>query len=789
MQGPAAQPPARYSDRFPAAAGGDEGGPNIRRYIAALLRYKWLVIAGIALGLGGGYMAGKSVTARYTAQATIWIETGGGRRGQGDVAPIQQGSLLDSQGWVELMRSFVVLDHVVRNVGLFVTFPAQDSLAFRNFNLKSQFRPGDYRLEVENAGRSFTLKTAERVHVQRGAVGDSVGTELGFEWVPPQGTLRPGSRISFSVRPPRDAALQLQRDLRVEIDRNGNFLRMNLAGQNPTLIAKTVNTTAERYIEIAAELKREKLTELTKILEDQLNTAYRNLRDAEVALESFRVRTITLPTEHGIPVAAGVEQTRAPAFSAFFEAKVEEEQLRRDRESIERVLATVPDSGLVGDALMVVGAVQRSPDLGGALRELTERQAELRSLRYRYSDEHPQIQRLAEEVGQLERREVPLLARTLIREIQAQEATLAARVASGARELREIPTRAIEETRLRREVAIAERLYTTLQSRYEEARLAEASTVPDVRILDAAVVPRRPMASTAQRLSMMIVLAGVGLGVGGAILLDRLDRRVRYPEQVSDELGLTILGAIPQVKGAGNGKGLKGDDALQIVEALRGVRMGLANAYGAAGPMTVTITSPGPGDGKSFVSSNLALAFADSGIKTLLIDGDTRRGELHRLFNVSRKPGLLDLLDGAAPRERVVQSTRYPNLDFIGAGTRSQRGPELLQSPLLTKLLVSLRSTYSVILVDSPPLNSGIDPFVLGTATGNLLLILRSGVTDRDLAGAKLDVLDRLPVRILGAILNDVRPGGVDRYYGYQYYVKGYEARDEEPAGGKKLPA
>ena len=115
------------------------------------------------------------------------------------------------------------------------------------------------------------------------------------------------------------------------------------------------------------------------------------------------------------------------------------------------------------------------------------------------------------------------------------------------------------------------------------------------------------------------------------------------------------------------------------------------------------------------------------------------------------------------------------------------RGPELLGSAGMPRLLTALRSTYDVILVDSAPLAAGVDPYALGAATGNVLLVLRTGVTDRSLAEAKVEVLHRLPLRVLGAILNDVRPGSAYSYYSYS--LEGYEVRDEDPEGkaGKML--
>jgi len=203
-----------------------------------------------------------------------------------------------------------------------------------------------------------------------------------------------------------------------------------------------------------------------------------------------------------------------------------------------------------------------------------------------------------------------------------------------------------------------------------------------------------------------------------------------------------------------------------VVGALRGLRLRLSNA-GGSGPLLVTVTSPGVGEGKSFLSCNLALAFADAGYRTLLIDGDVRRGGQHRMLGLHREPGLIDFLAGDLPFETVVQATRHPGLSFIGCGARRASAPELLSSDVMTDLIDRVRAECGVVLVDSPPLAVGVDPYVLATRTGNVLIVLRAGVSDLDMAAAKLDVLDTLPVRVLGAVLNDVRPYGAYRYYTY----------------------
>ncbi len=757
----------------------DNPGFDLRRYWSAILRYRWWVLLGTGLGLAGGFVAGRQLSPQYSVQATVWIDAPSKRQQDASRGPIQQGQLVEAYAWVNLLRSYAVLDEVVRQLRLYIApGSAADKLALASFDVAAQFRPGSYRLAVAKDGNSFTLMGAGGIVLQRGVPGDAVGSALGFRWTPPRTALPPGVTVSFSLVTPRDAAQGLAEGLGVRLDEAGTFMRLELAGTDPYAIAATLNAVTQRLVVVAAELKRVKLKELTRILNEQLTTAARNLHDADAALESFRVKTIILPSEQSTPVAPGLEATRGPAFKNFFEMRIEREQLRRDGEAVRRVLAQVPDSGLAVGGLEVIGTVQRSSELTEALRELTTKQAELRALRYRYTEEHQAVRRFEADIATLQRRTIPALAGVLLEQVGTRERVLDSLVRSAGHELQLIPQRAVEEARLRREVAIAENLYTTLQQRYEEAQLAEASTIPDVQVLDAAIAPHQPTRNAAPRLLLLGVFSGFGLSLMGAILIDRFDRRFRYPPQVTREMGLPILGAVPQIRRGRHE--VDGDDTRQVVEALRTLRLNLIHAYGGVGPLVFTITSPGPGDGKSFLSGNLARAFADAGPRTLLIDGDTRRGVLHRVLKLARKPGLTDHLAGVAPLDAIVQHTDHPGLDFIGSGTRKEDAPELLASPAMEELITSARASYRVILVDSPPLSAAGDPFLLATVTRNLVMVLRAGTTDRHLALAKLDLLDRLPVRVLGAVLNDVVPEGAYRYYRYS---AGYAAEDE---GGKQ---
>ena len=289
----------------------------------------------------------------------------------------------------------------------------------------------------------------------------------------------------------------------------------------------------------------------------------------------------------------------------------------------------------------------------------------------------------------------------------------------------------------------------------------------------------------------MGVAGSVGFALLLAILLDRLDKRFRYPEQATDDLGLTILGAVPGIRRQRGGGVMAAAEQAQIIEAFRSVRLNLAHSFPPGEPIVVTVSSPSPGDGKSLIAANLAISFAEAGYQTLLLDGDIRRGDLFRMFGAEKRPGLLDYLEDSVPVERLLAATTHQRLTLIPCGGHNHRGPELLGSGRMQELMSLLRARFQVILVDSPPLGAGIDPFVLGTVTGSMLIVLRAGETDRQLARAKLQLLGRLPTRMIGAVLNHIDVGhGSYKYYAYEYtYSCAGWARDVAGATGSARPA
>jgi polysaccharide biosynthesis transport protein len=769
---------ARSADRWSAASPSE---PLVRvswaRYAAALRRYKWLVLVVILVGATLGFAATRLLQPEYEVHSTLWISSGDSPDERDRAAPIRAGELMRQTAWPDLLTSFAILERVARRMSLHVQPKPSDATMFSQFATDSRFRPGKYKLKVDESGRQYKLTTDDGAQLASGVVGDSIGRSLGFLWQPPAALLPAGRTVAFTLLTPREAALRLRTQLTVNFSRESNLLGVTLKGNDPVRTATVMSTLLDEFMNAAAELKKHNISTVTKVLKQQLDYADKDLKTAESELQSFLVRTIALPSINyavtpppsstGTPGSESGDQAAGNAVvDTYFKRQVEYDDIRRDREGLESTLAAIEQGTLDPSALWSVAVVERNAplDLKDKLNELSAKEAALRAAQRTYTDDHSTVRDLKQQVDELRTRTIPRIVTGLIAELKQRETGLAGQLQGTMRQLRDIPARTIDEGRLRRNLGARSALYTTLKNRYEEAVLAEASTVPDVQILDAPAAPEHPTSNRAPLIVLLAIFLSAGFAAALAIVLDRVDKRFRYAEQATNELGLDVIGAIPAVAGSSLSNPEK---AAQLVEGVRSIRLSLTHAFDVSERILLTISSPGPGEGKSFLSSQLAVSFAQAGCKTLLIDGDTRRGELHARFAVDRRPGLLDYLAGDATLESVLRSTSFDNLTLMPRGVSNDSGPELLTSPTMSDLISELESRFHVVIVDSPPLGAGIDPYVLGTVTGKLLLVLRSGETDRRIAEAKLKLLHRLPIELVGAVLNDFQEETSFAYYTY----------------------
>jgi capsular exopolysaccharide synthesis family protein len=728
------------------------------------------------LATAGGFVATRLVHPQYDVAATIWIqaETPMAQK----TGAIRSEELLNEQAWVALIKSTKVADGVVLKLALYVQpKDAGDSAFFRGFTIADRFAPGHYELKIDRTRKRWHLAMTSGVAADSGAATDSAGRRSGFRWVLPASAFEGfGEKsIEFTVSTPRETSMNYIKRLGVVLPERSSFMTVGLRDENPQLAARTINTWINDYVALAAQLKGQNVKEYAKILGEQLKFAESSLHTAESGLEGFRVHTITLPTEGG-PVAAGVEATRDPVMASFFQQKIEYDGLRHDREALEKIIADTQRGAAQYDAVLFLPSINGGPGaaaLRDALTKLHATQAELASARLAYTDSFQGVKDLAAAVDLLEKQTIPQMTTDLLAQLKGREAQFEKRIASAGQDLQSIPPRYIEEMRLRRQVTVDEGLYTTLKSRFSEAQLAEESTTPDVSILDSAVAPLSPSTNTAPRIMAMAILGGLAVAIGFALLLDMIDRRIRYPEQVTGELGLAIAAAIPRFPKGGVST-RSPEQVAQLVESFRTLRMHVRHV--TEPPITLAVSSPSPGDGKSFVAANLAMSFADAGFRTVLVDGDTRRGMAHEVFGLKPANGLTEYLSGRATYDKVVHLTPHDRLTLVPCGARQPHSPELLTSASLPRLVGELKSRYDVVVFDTPPLAAGVDAYAIATALNNLLMVVRVGKTERRMAAAKLLLVDRLPINLIGAVLNGVNLKGEFDYYGY---ASGYGFSEE----------
>ncbi len=213
-----------------------------------------------------------------------------------------------------------------------------------------------------------------------------------------------------------------------------------------------------------------------------------------------------------------------------------------------------------------------------------------------------------------------------------------------------------------------------------------------------------------------------------------------------------------------------------VAEAYRTIRTSVFFGVPEGQAKTIVVTSPAPGDGKSTLVSNLGIAMAQAGQKTLIVDGDFRRPVQNKIFEISCENGLSDVLSGGLSIEETIQSTSIEGLDILTCGQEVPNPSELLNSSAFVDLLRELSEKYDRVLMDSPPVMPVADSQVLGAISDITLLVLRAEKSTKRLSQHARDSLAGVGARILGAIVNDVplNTGRYGYYRGYGYYRYGY---------------
>jgi hypothetical protein len=315
------------------------GVPPWERYFTALRRYAWVIVAITLVGGALGVLGARRVRPRYETYATIWINAESPQART--TGPIRAEQLLNASSWPELLGSFAILDSVALQMRLYLK-PADGTPGglFDHFGVDEQFVPGAYELTVRPDDGHFVLADARGATLDSGVVGDSIGRRQGLRWAPDSASLKRATAVAFVLTTPREAAIELRGRMSTVTSGESSMLRIMLTDRDPKLAAATLTAIVTQFQATAARLKTRNLVEFANALDNQLAYAAQQLREAEIALETFRVRTITLPSEGG-SVTAGLEVTRDPVLHHFFDQRLQLDSVRNDRELLANTVQAI----------------------------------------------------------------------------------------------------------------------------------------------------------------------------------------------------------------------------------------------------------------------------------------------------------------------------------------------------------------------------------------------------------------------------------------------------------------
>jgi capsular exopolysaccharide synthesis family protein len=362
-------------------------------------------------------------------------------------------------------------------------------------------------------------------------------------------------------------------------------------------------------------------------------------------------------------------------------------------------------------------------------------------------------------------------------------------------ELNSLPDKSLKLARLMRSAQVDEKIYIMLQEKYQESRITEVGQLGNVRIIDPAKQPEFPVKPNKKLNFFLSIIIGLGLGVTIAFVMEYMDDSMRTIEDV-EALGLPLIVTIPYIKpeqsnGVLGRFGVLDDKEAEAInerlvshlrakspisEAYRTLRTNILFSIPDNPKHVIMVTSSGPKEGKSTSVSNLAITFSQMGTKTLLIDADLRRPMVHKLFNIDKQEGLTNVLVGRASLAATVHKVdELPNLDILTCGVIPPNPSELLGCIQMKRLLQRAKEKYGIILIDTPPVIAVTDPSVLSPIVDGVILVIRSGITQREAAVRAIEQLRRVEAPLLGVLLNDLKVNDMygSYYYYYYYYYEG----------------
>jgi capsular exopolysaccharide synthesis family protein len=582
-------------------------------------------------------------------------------------------------------------------------------------------------------------------------------------------------RLKLADRPPfkdhPDGPGLMMSHVSIEAVPETFVIQLHVTHEDAKESALWANTLADVYIEYCLEGQVEAAKRAYEWVHERLAETQENMQEAQdKLLKSYQGQEIYVPDGSVSAVATSItklqeDHIQAQARRITLEAALQEfSDLRRRGRSLD----TVPQ--VAADSIVL--------DMNGKLEALKLEHSRVRG---KYKDAHPEVQKLLAQIEQIKKakssRSVQIEEglRAEYRQLQRREAELKSAMDEQKSQAVAQSQKLTELESLKKQADSANNLYAVLLQKLNETNIAASIQNNNVRLLDRATVPRTPVWPEKRKIAGLGLLLGLALGAGFVLLRDFFENTIKDPEEVERYLHIELLAAVPRYDR---------DNGHLVTEAYQTLRTALLFGRRHEAGQVVLITGTAPGEGKTTTLLNIAKMLAVAGEKTVVIDCDLRRANLHTRLGVAREPGLTDYFVKHREMADLIQPTRFKNLFALTAGPLPPNPPAMLGRRFVGECLEHLRRQFHWILVDSPPLASVTDALLLARNVDMAIMVIQHNKVDKKVVKRSLAALRKVTPNMIGAVLNAVDVRNRNNYY--YYYPAQQQAKERSVAGARR---
>ncbi len=617
-----------------------------------------------------------------------------------------------------------------------------------------------------------------------------------------------GKEENAATPVPLEAAAEaLRARMKVEPVQDSRLARVKCTDSDPARAQRLLQTLIDTYVEQNLDTSMDATNKTVEWLDVQLKRLKSDLESQEMNLHDFKLKYNLLSVSYDDQsnmVRAEIQQLN----TALTELKAKKEAVSARLAVVKGIdpqdPGEIPATELVGN------------DALGTLRNsYVTAKRDLAMLRAGGKDEnHPEVQKLSAQVESVrqaiaqELQNIKNGAEIELANVNHQLGGLSSLYETARQEALQLNLKELEYSRLQRSKDSTEKLFGMVLERSTESGLSKMAPFNNVRVLDRPLKPVAPIfPKPAANLALGIVL-GLLLGLAGATGREMLDRTVRTPEDIERELGLAVLGSLPDVTREGsalnlgyygrrrarkakpetNGAAPVGNSAAPellvhthpksvVAEAARSIRTNLMFMSPDNPYRCLLVTSAGPAEGKTTVATSMAIAIAQTGQSVCLVDCDLRKPRVHAVFGERNDRGVTTALLQPGQLPALVVETQVPNLSILKAGPTPPNPADLMHSEAFGRVLQELRAAFDRVVIDSPPIGLVTDGVILSTRVDATVLVVRALTTRRDAAKRAMRSLRDVGAACAGFVLNAVESN--ERYY-YSGYYAAYAATQTE---------